>query len=326
LRIEIPTGARLQNIEAFAKKVSASEDPSLELAIPSSYFSVHPMVLAGIGAAALRAKKRGATVSVSNVPETQGTRYLERMGLFKLLGVDSGFSVASREEAGRFIPLQVIRSGQQLSGFIQNLAPLLHAEDHSQAEPIQYVMSELVRNTIEHAGFAEPAVVAAQVFPKTGVVAIGVADCGSGISTSLRLSHPITDDLNGVQTAMRPGVTGKTNRIGGTGDNAGAGLFFCKSMALTSGNHMVVYSGTGLYKLLKAKTDEGRRILHANPEHDHATRRSEMPAWPGTLVGIDISVNTFMEFNAILSFIRDAYNVDVRSQKGAKKKKRATFV
>ncbi len=325
MRIQLPTGARLQNIEAFVKRIELSDPADLTLILPDSYFSVHPMVLASIGAAALKTKKRGGKVIVDHIPNTQGARYLERMGLFKLMEIDSGLSMSPKEEAGRFIPLQVIRSGQQLTQFIQNLAPLLHADKHEQAEPIQYVMSELVRNTIEHAGQAEPAVVAAQVYPKTGVVAIGVADCGNGIREGLSPSHETESDLDAVQLAMWPGVTGKTTKPGGTADNAGAGLFFCKSMALTSKNHMVIYSGSAMYKLLVARNDEERRVLYSDAAMDRATRHSGMPSWPGTVVGIDINVNTFQEFRAILEFIRDAYNVDVKAERASATKKKARF-
>lgn len=278
--IEIPTGARLQNIEAFAKRITAADQPGLRLRIPSSYFSVHPMVLAAIGAAGVHARQVGAPVTLGSCPSTSSVRYLERMGLFKILGVDSGVDVSGREEAGRFVPLRVITNGEELSDFVVDLVPLFHTEPR-QAEPIQYVISELVRNTLEHSGSHPAAVVAAQVFPNTGTVAIGVADAGRGIRQALASVYPTRDDLAAIELALRPGVTGTTARVGGTADNAGAGLFFCKAMAYTSRNYFVLHSGTGLFKLLKARGQEKIRYIGYDSSRDRATRHRDTGNWQG---------------------------------------------
>ncbi len=78
MRIEVPTGARLQNIEAFMRRIRDVDEPGLELVIPSTYFNVHPMVLAAIAAAGLHAQASGGSVSCPMVPQTNSARYLER--------------------------------------------------------------------------------------------------------------------------------------------------------------------------------------------------------------------------------------------------------
>jgi len=325
MHIALPTAARLQNLESFSRRITETESSALSLSMPSTYFSLHPVVLAAVAAAGQRSIDAGFPVQFEDIPTTPSARYLERMGLFNVLGVDSGLGVHALEEAGRFIPLKVIRSGQQLTKFLVDIVPLLHADDRRQVEPIRYALSELVRNTLEHAGNATPSFVAAQLYPKTGVISIGVADAGSGIRKSLSQSYETDSDLDAVQLAMRPGVTGTTRAPGGTADNAGAGLFFCKSMALTSRNHMVIHSGTGFFKLLRARSEEEASILYSDSKADRATRYDDMPSWPGTLVAIDIQLNAFAEFDMFMNYVRSAYNVDVRSTKRANQKKTARF-
>ncbi|GAA3771032.1 hypothetical protein GCM10022240_24040 [Microbacterium kribbense] len=325
MRIELPTAARRQNIESFTRRIEEPDETALTVVMPSTYFSVHPVVLAATAAAGLRSIEAGHPVVVESIPDTPSARYLDRMALFSTLGVESGLAVHAKEEAGRFVPINVIRSGRQLTSFLIDIVPLLHAETPEQIEPIRYALSELVRNTLEHAGFSTPSVIAAQVYAKTGVISIGVADCGTGIRKSLARSYETDTDLEAVQLAMRPGVTGTTRAPGGTADNAGAGLFFCKSMALTSRNYMVLHSGTGLFKLLTPRNDAEARVLYGDPSLDRATRYDDMPGWPGTFVGIDIKLNAFAEFNMFMDYVRTAYSVDVQSAKRATVKRSGRF-
>ena len=56
----------------------------------------------------------------------------------------------------------------------------------------------------------------------------------------MRRSHFITSDKEAIQLALMPGITGTTRREGGTGINAGAGLFFIKSIAKINRDFFVV--------------------------------------------------------------------------------------
>ncbi|TKR27332.1 ATP-binding protein [Cellulomonas hominis] len=325
MHIAVPTSARLQNIESFVKRISDSESPELRISLPATYFSVHPLVLAATAAAGIRARQSGKDVIIDDIPDTPSCRYLQRMGLFSSLDIDPNMKVREREAIGRFMPLRTIRTGLQLSEFAVQLPPLLHAEDHRQVEPIQYVMSELVRNTLEHAGIGYASVVAAQVYPKSGIVSIGVADCGRGIASSLSDAHTVATDIDALHLAMQPGVTGKTSQVGGTADNAGAGLFFCKAMAQVSHNYLVVHSGSAMIKFLKAPATQQVNAIYADPRFDRATRHDDLPGWPGTLVGMDIDVNSNRDFAGFMDFVRGTYATEVDSKRRSKSKKRARF-
>jgi hypothetical protein len=59
-------------------------------------------------------------------------------------------------------------------------------------------------------------------------------DVGRRRRESMALSHRVPTDAAALRLALQPGITGTTHRIGGTEFNAGAGLFFTKSIASLS--------------------------------------------------------------------------------------------
>jgi anti-sigma regulatory factor (Ser/Thr protein kinase) len=241
-----------------------------------------------------------------------------RMKLFDFLDLDPGITVTEYEPAGRFIPLTQIRNDHELNRFIVDMVPLLHA-DPSEAGPIKFVVSELVRNVLEHANSPVGALVCAQYYQKTGRLSVGVADYGMGIRDSISRSHPVKDSLDAIHLALRPGITGTTPKYGGDEYNAGAGLFLLKSIARASRNFFLAYSGDALFKLLKGNGGDGQ--LLADPRMDRATRLRGVSPWPGTIMGIDISVEAHATFKELLEQIWNVYRLDVRLKKKARYKK-----
>lgn len=235
------------------------------------------------------------------------------MKLFDFLGIDPGIRIQEHEEAGRFVPLTQIQTSDDLKNAIANLIPLLHAPPRV-ADPIKYVFSEMVRNVLEHARSPVGAFVCAQYYRNFDRISIGIADAGIGILSSIRQSHAVRDSREAISLALRPGITGATKRIGGTESNAGAGLFFTKSIATLSRNFFVIYSGNALYKLLKTP-ERDAPVIYADPALDRHKFTVGLPAWRGTVVGINIGVEEGEAFADLLSTIRKAYDIDVKKQK-----------
>lgn len=288
----------------------------------SRWVAVHPVVLAFAACVADSVSRCGG-VHVGDVHRIGSLPYLIRMGLFNYLRLDYGRQITAHEEAGRFIPIQNIRHSGELSDFIVNVIPLLHAEP-TKVEPIRYVISELVRNVLEHSRSTSGAFLCAQYFKKTGVLSIGVADAGVGIRTSMSRFHRVPTDWDAIAMAMRPGVTGTTARIGGTSYNAGAGLFFTKSISCASRNFFVLYSGSSMFKLLRTP-QKAQIFLHSDATRDYHTKDLNLPNWQGTVVGVDISLEGQQTFAALMRLIRDAYGLDIREKgKSAYKKPRFT--
>jgi len=308
----------LRNFEVFLRAFDPSESNKLIILTHDKWVNVHPVVLAII--AALGSKIGSENITIEKITATSG-HYLSRMGLFKMLGKKSPYSIKEHEPAGRFIPITQIKSPEEQSQFVTEMIPLLHLKPN-QADSIKYIVGELVRNVLEHARTKDGAFVAAQYYHHTNMVRLGICDAGVGIRKTINYSWHAPTDLDAIKLALTPGITGTTRREGGTGENVGAGLFFIKSMAMVARDYFVLYSGTGLYKLIKRdKRTKGFPRLHADPQDDKHSDTNDAPKFPGTVVGIDISLDQTSEFRVLLAAIRDVFIKAVRERKKARYKK-----
>lgn len=214
--------------------------------------------------------------------------------------------VTEHEESGRFIPLSRISSKKDLKDFAVDVVPLLHMDSEDSAHAVRYCLEELIRNVIEHAG-GVPAYACAQYYPGSKKVSIAVADCGQGLFGSLSGNHPsLQNSLEAAHLALKPGVSGATSTRFGAEDNAGAGLFFTKTIAKFSGERFLVYSSTGGYSLLQHDSTAQRELVFEDPEHDKHKDILGLD-WPGTLVALDIGITTSYDFKNVLTTIRDYY-------------------
>jgi len=318
MRVFLPNSASLQNFEGFLRKFDAEDETVLHFDMHPKWVNVHPAAIAFTAAVAdyvssLGGRHEGIVRPVKSLP------YVKRMRLFDFVNLDSGHAIVEHEESGRFMPLQRITNTKALSDFIVNMIPLLHAKPE-EVEPIRYVISELTRNVLEHARTANGAFICAQFYKESKTLSLGIADAGVGIRKALSQSHLTTSDWDALRLALRPGITGTTRRIGGNEYNAGAGLFFTKSIACASRNYFLVYSGSALFKLLPTNSSE-QIVLNADVAVDRHTERINMPYWRGTLVGIDLSIQQDVTFTALMRLIREAFSVDVKKQKKDKYRK-----
>src|SRR5262245_33455334 len=153
-------------------------------------------------------------------------RYAARMKLFEHLRINPGFKVKEHEEAGRFLPLTRVTTALEARDVIGDLSALLHLDKNRDAlAAVQYCVSELLRNALEHSGSPEGAYVCAHNFTAGAIrrVSIAVVDCGQGIASHLAPSYPEVRDDHGqaLALAMLPGITGVRPGMYGTPDNAG---------------------------------------------------------------------------------------------------------
>ncbi len=76
----------------------------------------------------------------------------------------------------------------------------------------------------------------------------------------------------------------------------------------------LLYSGDAAYRLMKGS--EKRVVkLQPKPTDDPHLFPVGLPNWKGTVVRIDITVDTGVEFSALLDQIRKAYYLDVKRKK-----------
>jgi anti-sigma regulatory factor (Ser/Thr protein kinase) len=311
MRIFLPNSAHLQNIEGFIRKYKPGRAPRLVISGHGKYIHVHPFALAFSACAGATATANGWKVS-GGIQNVRSVPYLVRMKLFDYLAISPPSKIQEHEGAGRFVPLTQIKTSDDLSRTITELIPLLHAAPNV-ADPIRYVISELGRNVIEHARSGVGAFVCAQYFKDKKRIAIGIADSGRGIFHAIRQSHPAETEARAFQLALTPGISGATPRIGGNETNAGAGLFFIRSIAKVSGNYFVMYSGNTLYKLVRKQPNP--KLLFGDPFLENHSLVTDLPKWQGTAIGIDINVDETAEFSKLLDIIRQSYSIDVKKTK-----------
>ena len=314
MKIYLSLSDYLRNFDRFVDGLDFSESDRLEIDTHPKWINVHPAVLTLAASLALQVGKENVTLP--SLTATSGS-YLDSMGLFKFTNQKSPYNINKKDPSGRFVPLSIIKTPAQQSRFVTEIVPMLHLEAEK-ADAIKYVIGELVRNVLEHSMSEYGAIVAAQYYKKTNTIRIGICDGGIGIRKSLEHFWPghAQNDIDAIKWALLPGISGTTTQAGGTGDNAGAGLFFIKSIAKVARNYFMVYSGSGIYKLLfRDKRFENPRLT-LNPEEEHHTERSDAPYLQGTLVAIDLTLDSdIAEFSELLAKIRDNYGSAVRQRK-----------
>lgn len=322
MRIHLPNSGHLQNIQGFLRQWSPEDPTRLQFTMHERWVSVHPAVLAMTACAAASVRHSGGTVE-GTPPTHAAVKYLIRMGLFEFLGIEPGQTIQPHEAAGRFIALRQIRASREISPAITELVPLLHSSPQQQ-DSIRYVLSELTRNALEHSRSPVGAFLCAQYYRRTNRVSIGIADAGIGIRRSITRSHPAHTPAEAIILALQPGITGTTARLGGTASNAGAGLFYVKSIASLSRNYFMIYSEETMYKLLK--TRRGATVkLHADPRLDRHLLDTTLPRWPGTVVGIDINMAAGQQLANFLEAIGEAYASETTNKRRKQYYKRIRF-
>ena len=80
----------------------------------------------------------------------------------------------------------------------------------------------------------------------------------------------------------------------------------------------MIYSGNAMYKLLKSGA---KPELHADPFRDRHSSDNNLPVWQGTVVGIDISLDSTNEFSILLDLIWETYKKAIRERKKIRVKK-----
>ena len=304
-------------MEGFIRKYEPNGKNTLAISSHERYIHAHPFALALTACAGAVAKYNGWKTT-GTIPNVSSAPYLVRMKLFDFLDVPPPRQIEEHEEAGRFVPLTQIRTNEALRNAITNLIPLLHAAP-SVADPIRYVVSELGRNVLEHAQSPVGGFVCAQYCKNQKRIAIGMADAGMGVAAAIRQSHRAASEATALKLALTPGISGATPRIGGNETNAGAGLFFIRSIAKISGNFFLIYSGNADYKLLRKQ--QSRNVLNGDPMFEDHRLNLDLPCWQGTAIGIDINVDESSEFSSLLRLISKSYSIDVRTRKKAYYKK-----
>lgn len=312
MEITLNQSTWLINFEYVIRNFNLLNPEKLNICFGEGLLSFHPVIYSMIGAMALKTIENKGKINISGS---------EAMQLFlnKDMGLNNIIKGTKKAEFnGKIIPITVIKDDVELKHFIQDIIPLFHCPIEK-ASPIKYVLSEMIRNVLEHSKSSYGAVVCARYSNKSNRISVGIVDIGSGIFKSLSKSHHVDSPSDALILALTPGITGTTKRLGGTAENAGAGLFFTRSIAKLSKNAFLLYSSNAMYKLRRGKNDQ---ILNPNPQKDnHSLREFPDQIWSGTIVGVDFALDEQPQFETLLVQIRKAYSLDVKNKNKEKYKK-----
>lgn len=310
-KLYIPNSVALRNFDSIFKNNNFEFiDNIVEIYFHPKYVAMHPVGLAFYAALSDHFETKNINRKGTLDFKIKSIPYLQRMGLFKALHFKDPIETKIHEETGRFIPLMKIRNSEELDKFIKSIDPILHTTREN-SRVIKHVFSELLRNVLEHSEAKYGGNVCATYNRRKKKISIGISDAGKGLFNSIRRYHKISSSKEALIAALTPGVTGTTSRIGGTAENAGAGLFFTKCIAQSTKNHFLLYSGDSYFKLNLTPGDESIRF---NPDasYDYCSIRDLLPYFQGTLVGIDINIEDDEAFNNLISSIGSAYQLSVK--------------
>lgn len=310
MKIHFTNQGTLQNFRNFAETLVFDDSGELIITMDEKWVNTSPAQLALTAAVAMEVGKEHSLIEG---PVPSSARYLDRMGLFDFVSTPSPFGdYDHKEPSGRFVPITVIKNSQDQSRFVTDIIPLFHL-DAQNSRILSYIIGELVRNTLEHSYSRNGAVVVAQYYRKSNRISFAICDTGIGLWKSLQIWHPRTDG-EALRLALTPGISGTTRQIGGTADNAGAGLFFIKSIAKISRSYFAIMSGSSSYTLLKSRPDVKNR-LYADPFRDHCAFSDKISRFNGTLVAVDIKLDKTLEFTELLGEIRSVFELAITEQK-----------
>jgi hypothetical protein len=309
-KLIVPNSVTLHNAHAFleSNRPFFGRGRTATLELHPRWAHLDPMALSMIAAWGGWCRRNRLPVTVKNLG--RHAHYAARMNLFQHLGVDFDPDIAARDEAGRFLPVTQVVNRADLTGVIGDISALLHMDsDPDGLAAVQYCVSELIRNVLEHSGSPEGAFVCAHRYTKKKPhrVTIAVADCGQGVASHLGRAHPeaLADDAVALGLAMRPGVTGAIPGLYGTADNAGAGLFITRSIAKGTGGYFLLYSGAAAYRLRRTNSAARQIVLYLDALDEPRRDLWRLPApWEGTVVVVEIRTDRIADFQGFFQWIR----------------------
>lgn len=277
----------LQQPEVFLRAVGS---PALRL---DDLALVEMWALVGIAA---RARADGpAPLAVDWTATTPARGFAQGVGFFEVV---QGTSSRGTGAAGRTVRLTRVSEERDIGPASWEIARLMVGDEPTHAlahDTSAYVITELLRNVIQHSEDLLGGVVGAQLNDRgrhadKPVYQVAVADCGRGVRASLSRTHTdVFDDDVALEQALWPYHSGafSPGQSGGE-ENAGLGLFYISEMAKALSGRMLIASGGA--------------ALVIDPSLPRRIDRLSC-GFPGTLVAFGVPVLSSMDFAGLFEDI-----------------------
>jgi hypothetical protein len=209
-------------------------------------------------------------------------RYLERMDFFtndiRWCMTPEAANYIRHNPAGRFMPMRNLHQLSETDAASREMVRCLTMGDKVASSTLQYVLSELIDNALQHSESPTGGFVTAQKYEKSGKVHLLIVDTGIGIRGHLQKNpryRQITDDILAIKTALTPFVTGTymTSREDQQEyDNQGLGLSVTDQISKRGGGEFYLWTGRALYRSQSGDVES-------------------MPVeWPGTVVFLTLPI------------------------------------
>ncbi len=202
---------------------------------------------------------QGKAVEFRNYKTSPAFRYLQRIDFFSRCGIELAEDFRRHDAGRRFVELR--RVGGEGSASVEELStdvayclfPDSDVEDPEQSglfDLLQYAVSELANNTIQHA--KAPGFATAQYTARTDLIRVAIADHGIGVLRSFAENgspywkQDLTES-QAIALALQPKVSSKSHLTTAWGEsiNAGVGLTLLKEFCSMTGGDLFMGSGNG---------------------------------------------------------------------------------
>jgi anti-sigma regulatory factor (Ser/Thr protein kinase) len=192
----------------------------------------------------------------------------------------------------RHLPLRRYHTGEEQRTVVDDSLELLLHQIKVKREvlhALEWSLNEITDNVLVHAESSGGGLVQVTTFREQRRVQMVVADGGRGILASMKEVLPdLTRDTDAIGEAMKQGVT-RSPEVG-----QGNGLAGALRIATGSSGSLTILSGHGEVKVI---------LPPGVLEHEHkAYRRREDERFPGTLVFVELMVDSLLNLDEALDF------------------------
>lgn len=241
--------------------------------------------------------------------------YMAHMGFFQAFGADFGKFPGEAPGNQKYLPITIlnideikeeasnlmINPAELMESNSRNLANILaQGSNHDLVDVLTYCLREIFRNSIEHSEATQFGY-CAQYLPSKNEVSLAIIDRGIGLRKSLS-NNPnleIRNDLEAIELALQPGISGKVyagqkRKPKGVWANSGYGLYMTSNICKMGGNFFISSGSSG-------------RLMT-----DSFSRDFETPI-RGTALNLTINTKRIGSLNKMLEEIRNQVTITTTS-------------
>ncbi|MGK5093227.1 STAS-like domain-containing protein [Deltaproteobacteria bacterium TL4] len=204
--------------------------------------------------------QRNQNKTFTAVGDPNSLRYCSRIDLLKHLNIPFEETFERHEERGRFIPLKLIETQEDVCRVVNQICELVISQfenGRTFLPAMEWAVNEVIDNISIHSQSKTPGAVCAQYFTERQRLDIGICDMGIGIKASLSESphvQPWDSHGSAISKALCRGIT--RNKAVGQGN----GLAGTREITVANGGNFDLWTGNALNRIQLGK-DKGFSVF-----------------------------------------------------------------